>query len=83
MCSFDVVTNAQEHLNLDTVRKIGLALPGVKECTTWGAPTRQPFQNATFEVFTTLYKPSRTALVPLNTWKTEIPQVKTTGDFFW
>jgi len=26
-------------INFDTVRKIGLALPGVEECVTWGAPT--------------------------------------------
>lgn len=27
----------------DTVRKIGLALPGVEECTTWGAPTLKAY----------------------------------------
>jgi hypothetical protein len=26
-------------ITFDTVRKIGLAMPGVEECTTWGAPT--------------------------------------------
>jgi len=45
MWSYDVVTNSQEHLNFDTVRKIGLALPGVKECTTWGAPTLRSREN--------------------------------------
>jgi len=42
MWSYDVVTNAQEHLDFDTVRKIGLALPGVKECTTWALPHSGP-----------------------------------------